>query len=218
MTLTAARLLWLRRLVLLLALLPLARMVWLGMDGRLGANPIETLTRASGDWALYFLCFTLAVTPLRRLSGQPGWVRLRRMLGLFCFFYASLHFLCFLWFDHFFNVYEMWNDVQKRPFITVGFAAFILLLPLAVTSTNAMQRRLGRHWATLHRLIYGIAVLAILHFWWMRAGKRNFGEPLMVGAVIVVLLGWRLWYRWQGARAAARSAAVELSLREPGDG
>ena len=176
----------------LLALLPLARIVWLGMNGRLGANPIETLTRASGDWTLYFLCVTLAMTPLRQLTGQSGWLKLRRMLGLFCFFYACLHFLCFLWFDHFFDIAEMAKDVLKRPFITVGFAAFMLLLPLAATSTNAMQRRLGRNWARLHRLIYLIAVLAILHFWWMRAGKNNFAEPLIMGTVVAVLLALRL--------------------------
>ena len=207
---------WQKPVLFVLALLPLLRVIWLGIDGRLGANPIETLTRASGDWALYFLCLTLAITPLRRLSGQPGWQSLRRMLGLFCFFYASLHFLCFFWFDHFFDVSEMWNDVQKRPFITVGFIAFMLLLPLAATSTQAMQRRLGRYWARLHRLIYLIAALVILHFWWMRAGKRNFEEPLIFAGVIVVLLGWRLWYRWQAARAVAHSAAVELSLKDPG--
>ncbi len=214
---TAAQLQWMRRVLFLLALLPLARVAWLGFDGRLGANPIETITRASGDWTLYFLCFTLAVTPLRRLTGQHWLLKLRRMLGLFCFFYACLHFLCFFWFDHFFDLVAMWTDVKKRPFITVGFASFVLLLPLAATSTDAMQRRLGRHWARLHRLVYLIAVLAILHFWWMRAGKRNFEEPLLMGAIMLLLLGWRLVVRWQAARATARSMAVEVSLKDPGD-
>lgn len=214
---TAARLQWIRRALFMLALLPLARIVWLGIDGRLGANPIETLTRASGDWTLYFLCFTLAITPLRRVSGQTWLLKLRRMLGLFCFFYASLHFLCFLWFDHFFDLAEMWKDVKKRPFITVGFSAFVLLIPLAATSTQAMQRRLGRHWARLHRLVYAVAVLAIVHFWWMRAGKNNFGEPILFGAILAVLLGLRLLFRWHAARAAARSMAVEMSLKDPGE-
>ncbi len=214
---TAAQLLGLRAGVFLLSLLPLARTVWLGIDGRLGANPIETITRASGDWTLYFLCFTLAVTPLRRLTGQTWLLKLRRMLGLFCFFYASLHFLCFLWFDHFFDLAEMWKDVKKRPFITVGFSAFVLLIPLAATSTHAMQRRLGRRWAQLHRLIYGIALLALVHFWWMRAGKNNFGEPIVFAAIIAVLLGLRVLFRWNAARATARSMAVEVSLKDPGD-
>ncbi len=213
---TVAQLSWIRRSLFLLALLPLARVVWLGTEGRLGANPIETITRASGDWTLYFLCFTLAITPLRRLTGQQWLLKLRRMLGLFCFFYASLHFLCFLWFDHFFDLAEMWKDVKKRPFITMGFSAFVLLIPLAITSTAAMQRRLGRNWARLHRLIYLIAVLAIVHFWWMRAGKNNFGEPIVLGAIVALLLGVRLVFRWQAARAAARSLAVELSAKDPG--
>ncbi len=213
---TAAQLSWIRRVLFLIALLPLARVVWLGSEGLLGANPIETITRASGDWTLYFLCFTLAITPLRRLTGQQWLLKLRRMLGLFCFFYASLHFLCFLWFDHFFDLAEMWKDVKKRLFITVGFSAFVLLIPLAATSTTAMQRRLGRNWARLHRLVYLIALLAIVHFWWMRAGKNNFGEPIVFGALVAMLLGMRLVFRWQAARAAARSLAVELSAKDPG--
>ncbi len=195
----AAQLSLLKRALFVLALLPLLRVVLMGFQDRLGANPIETITRASGDWTLYFLCLTLAITPLRHLSGQNWLLRLRRMLGLFAFFYACLHFTTFLWFDHFFDLSEMWKDVTKRPFITVGFAAFVLLIPLALTSTNAMQRRLGRHWAQLHRLIYLIAALAILHFWWMRAGKNNFGEPLLMGVIVAVLLGIRVVYRWRAA-------------------
>ncbi len=215
---TAAQLRVLRSVVFLLALWPLARVIWLGVDGRLGANPIETITRASGDWTLYFLCLTLAITPLRRMTGQTWLLKLRRMLGLFCFFYASLHFLCFFWFDHFFDVADMWADVKKRPFITVGFSAFVMLIPLAATSTHAMQRRLGRQWARLHRLIYLIAVLALVHFWWMRAGKHNFAEPILFAVIVAVLLGMRLIFRWHTARATARSIATEISLRDPGDG
>ncbi len=213
---TVAQLSWIRRSLFLLALMPLARVIWLGTEGRLGANPIETITRASGDWTLYFLCLTLAITPLCRLTGQQWLLKLRRMLGLFCFFYASLHFLCFLWFDHFFDLAAMWKDVKKRPFITVGFTAFILLIPLAITSTAGMQRRLGRNWVRLHRLVYLIALLAIVHFWWMRAGKNNFAEPIVFGAIVVLLLGMRLVFRWQAARATARSLAVELSAKDPG--
>ncbi len=208
--------LWIKRSLFVLALLPLIRVAWMGVQDRLGANPIETITRASGDWTLYFLCLTLAITPLRQLTGQAWLLKLRRMLGLYCFFYACLHFTTFIWFDHFFDLAEMWKDVRKRPFITVGFTAFVLLWPLALTSTNAMMRRLGRRWQTLHRLIYLVAVLAILHFWWMRAGKNNFGEPILFGSIIALLLGARLAFRWQQARAAARSLAVEASLKDPG--
>ena len=185
----------------MLALLPLARLIWLGFQDRLGANPIEFITRSSGDWTLYFLCFTLAVTPLRRLTGWNWLLRLRRMLGLFAFFYVCLHFTTFIWFDHFFDLQEMGKDILKRPFITVGFSAFVLLIPLAVTSTNAMMRRLGRHWQTLHRLVYVVAVLGILHFWWMRAGKHNFAQPLLMGGIVVLLLGFRLVYWWRTKRA-----------------
>ncbi len=188
---------WLKGAVFGAALLPLLRVVYLGFQDRLGANPIEFVTRASGDWTLYFLCFTLAITPLRRLTGINWLLKFRRMLGLYTFFYACLHFLCFLWFDHFFDLAAMWRDVLKRPFITVGFAAFVLLVPLAATSPERIRRWLGRRWALLHRLIYLIAVLAMLHFWWMRAGKNNFGDPLLFGAVVALLLGLRLAFRWR---------------------
>lgn len=188
----------------LLALLPLVRLIWLGFQDRLGANPIEFITRSSGDWTLYFLCFTLALTPLRRLTGWNWLIRLRRMLGLFAFFYVCLHFTTFIWFDHFFDLSEMGKDILKRPFITVGFSAFVLLIPLAVTSTNAMMRRLGRRWQTLHRLVYLVAVLGILHFWWMRAGKHNFAQPILMGSIVALLLGFRLayWYRFQRKQVA----------------
>lgn len=211
MTPTAAQLKLIRRTLFILGLLPLLRVVLMVFQDRLGANPIETITRASGDWTLYLLCLTLAITPLRHLTGQHWLIRLRRMLGLFAFFYACLHFMTFLWFDHFFDLAEMWKDVVKRPFITVGFTAFVLLIPLAATSTQAMQQRLGRRWAQLHRLVYLIAPLAILHFWWMRAGKNNFGEPMLMGAIVLLLLGVRVAIRWR----AARSLAVELGMKDP---
>jgi sulfoxide reductase heme-binding subunit YedZ len=201
---TAAQLAWLKRLLFVLALLPLALIVLDGFGGRLGANPIETITRASGDWTLYFLCLTLAVTPLRRLTGQHWLLHLRRMLGLFSFFYVSLHFLCFIWFDHFFDLAAMLKDVIKRPFITVGFIAFLLLLPLALTSSDNMMRRLGRRWGWLHRLVYVVAVLAILHFWWMRAGKNNFAEPLLFGVIVALLLGIRIVFRWRTSLRSTR--------------
>ena len=183
---------WTKQILFVLSLLPLLWLVWLGMHDRLTANPIEFITRATGDWTLYFLCFTLAFTPLRRLTGQNSLLRLRRMLGLFTFFYACLHFLTFLWFDHFFDLADMVRDILKRPFIAMGFSAFVLLLPLALTSNDVMVRKLGRRWMVLHRLIYLIAVLSMLHFWWMRAGKNNFDEPLIMGAIVAVLLVLRL--------------------------
>ncbi|AJK44832.1 protein-methionine-sulfoxide reductase heme-binding subunit MsrQ [Burkholderia plantarii] len=173
-------------------LFPLARLVLLGATGGLGANPIEFVTRSTGLWTLVILCVTLAVTPLRRLTGVAALLRLRRMIGLFAFFYATLHFITYFWFDKWFDLAAILRDVVKRPFITVGFAAFVLLIALALTSPRAMVRRLGRHWQRLHRLIYAIALLAILHFWWMRAGKHDLALPKLYGAIVLVLLGWRL--------------------------
>lgn len=194
--------------VFIAALLPLARLIWFGFADRLGANPIEFITRSTGDWTLYMLCLTLAVTPLRRLLQWPWLIRLRRMLGLFCFFYAVLHFTTFFWFDHFFDIAEMWRDVLKRPFIAVGFTAFVLLIPLAATSSNAMVRRLGgKRWQWLHRLIYLIAPLGILHFWWMKAGKNDFAEPLLFGAIVAVLLGARLYWRFMRGKTVPLGAA-----------
>ena len=195
------QLLWAKWMVFGLSLLPLLRLIAMGAQDRLTANPIEFITRDTGDWTLYFLCLTLAVTPLRRITGLNALVRFRRMLGLLTFFYASLHFLTFIWFDHFFDLAEMMRDILKRPFIAMGFLAFVLLVPLALTSNDLMLRKLGRRWSVLHRLIYPIAILALLHFWWMRAGKNNFAEPLVMGAVVAVLLALRLiWLRRDSVR------------------
>ncbi|HEV7619324.1 MAG TPA: protein-methionine-sulfoxide reductase heme-binding subunit MsrQ [Burkholderiaceae bacterium] len=177
------------------AMLPFARLVLFTYTEQLGANPIEFITRNTGDWTLYFLCITLAVTPLRRLTRWNGLIKLRRMMGLFAFFYAALHFTTFLWFDHFFDVQEMLKDVVKRPFITVGFTAFVLLIPLAATSTNRMVKWLGgKRWQQLHRAIYLIAPLGILHFWWMKAGKHDFAQPILFGAIVGVLLLLRVYW------------------------
>jgi methionine sulfoxide reductase heme-binding subunit len=185
-----------------LALLPFGRMVWLTLSDRL-VEPLEFISRATGDWTLYLLCVTLALTPLRRISKLNWLIKLRRMAGLFVFFYAALHFATFLWFDHFFDLAEIGKDILKRPFITVGFGAFVLLIPLAVTSTNAMIRRLGgKQWQWLHRLVYLIAPLGILHFWWMKAGKHDFAEPIIFGLIVASLLGVRLyWSRIRSAKA-----------------
>src|SRR5471030_3302187 len=191
-----------------LALVPFVRMVYLTLTGQL-VEPLEFITRGTGDWTLYFLCFTLAVTPLRKLTKWNWLIKLRRMLGLYMFFYGLLHFMTFLWFDHFFDVQEMWKDVLKRPFITVGFIAFVLLIPLAATSTNAMVKRLGgKRWQWLHRLIYVIAPLGILHFWWMKAGKHNFAQPTLFGAIVLLLLLIRVYYAWSKRAKSTRAAST----------
>ena len=176
--------------VALLCLLPLLRLVGLGFSGELGANPIEFITRSTGTWTLVGLLVTLSVTPLRRLTGRADLVRYRRMLGLFAFFYACLHFVTYVWLDQFFDPGAIARDIVKRPFITAGFTAFVLLLPLAVTSTHTMMRRLGRRWQQLHRLVYVIALLGVIHFLWLV--KKDLTEPLTFGAVLALLLTLRL--------------------------
>jgi methionine sulfoxide reductase heme-binding subunit len=181
-------------LVVVLALLPLAWLVFGAVADRLGANPAEYLIRATGDWTLRFLCLTLAITPLRVTAGLPALARFRRMLGLFTYFYACLHLLCYAWFDMGLDAAEIAKDIAKRPFILVGFSAFLLLTPLAATSFNRAVKAMGaRTWQALHRAVYGIAGLALLHFFWMRAGKNDFAEVAVYGAILGVLLGWRLW-------------------------
>jgi len=158
----------------------------------LGANPAEYLVRATGDWTLRLLCAALAVTPLRVIAGLPALARFRRMLGLFVYFYAALHLLSYSWFDMGFDVGEIAKDIAKRPFILVGFAAFVLLTPLAATSFNRAVKALGaRRWQLLHRLVYAIAGLAVLHFFWMRSGKNDFAEVAVYAAILALLLGWR---------------------------
>ncbi len=201
--LDARQLRWLKALLFLLALVPLARMLLLTVSGQL-VEPLEFITRSTGDWTLYLLTLTLAITPLRRLTGWNWLIKLRRMVGLYVFFYALLHFLTFLWFDHFFDVVAMWKDVLKRPFITVGLIAFVLLIPLALTSNNAMIRRLGgKNWQRLHQLVYVIAPLAVLHFWWMKAGKHLLGQPILFGVVLGGLLLFRLGWAYRQRQLAA---------------
>jgi sulfoxide reductase heme-binding subunit YedZ len=185
-----------RPLVLVAALLPLAALVAGAATGTLGANPAEVLIRSTGDWTLRLLCLTLAVTPLRQFTGWHALARLRRMLGLFCFFYGLLHFLCFAWLDMGFDPTAILRDIAKRPFILVGSAALLLMLPLAATSFNRAIRWLGAaRWQRLHRAVYAVALLALLHFFWMRSGKNDFGEVAVYAAIFGVLLGWRVWYR-----------------------
>jgi methionine sulfoxide reductase heme-binding subunit len=167
-------------------LIPLARLIYFGLTDGLGANPIEFITRSTGTWTLVGLLTTLSVTPLRRLSGQNWLIRIRRLLGLFAFFYASLHFTTYIWLDQFFDPRSIAKDIVKRPFITVGFTAFVLLLPLAFTSTNAMMKRLGRTWQRLHRLVYLIATLGVMHYLWLV--KKDITSPLIYGTVLCLLL------------------------------
>ena len=176
--------------IALVCLLPLMRLIFLGIGGGLGANPIEFITHSTGTWTLVGLLVTLSVTPLRQLTGRADLIRYRRMLGLFTFFYACLHFVTYIWLDQFFDPAAIAKDVIKRPFITVGFTAFLLLIPLAVTSTHAMMRRLGRRWQQLHRLIYLIALLGVIHYLWLV--KKDLTEPLIYGAVLTLLLVVRL--------------------------
>jgi sulfoxide reductase heme-binding subunit YedZ len=174
-------------------LIPLVLLVWRGAHHGLGANPIEYITRSTGWWTLSFLLITLLVTPLRRWTGWNWLLRLRRMLGLYAFFYASLHFTTYIWLDQFFDLRSIVKDVIKRPFVTIGFTAFVLLLPLALTSTNAMVRRLGgKRWQLLHRLVYVIAICGAIHFWWLV--KKDITEPLIFAALLAMLLGARLMF------------------------
>lgn len=194
---------WLKAALFALCLVPFARLAWLATHRGLGANPIEYITRSTGWWTLTFLLITLSVTPLRRLSGWNGLLRLRRMLGLFAFFYVSLHFTTYIWLDQFFDWQGMLKDIAKRPFITVGFSAFVLLIPLAATSTNAMVRRLGaKRWQRLHRAVYVIATLGVLHFWWLV--KKDIREPLIFGTLLGLLFLIRLLYLRRRLTASTR--------------
>lgn len=177
-------------LLFLICLLPLARLIYLAFNGGLGANPIEFITRSTGTWTLVGLMLTLTITPLRRLTGRSELIRYRRMLGVFAFFYASLHFTTYIWLDQFFDPAAILKDIYKRPFITVGFGAFLLLVPLAITSTHAMMRRLGRRWQQLHRLVYLIGFLGVLHYVWLV--KKDLTQPLIYGGVLLILLFLRL--------------------------
>jgi len=183
----------LKPLVFISCLLPVVILAWQLYADQLGANPIDEVADATGEWTLRFLLVTLMATPLKRLFGWSWTIRVRRMLGLFAFFYASLHLSTYLWLDQFFDWGEIWLDILDRPFITVGMLAFVLLLPLALTSNNAMVRRLGRNWKRLHRLAYVIPLLGVLHFWWLV--KADVLEPLVYGAVLVLLLGFRVRVR-----------------------
>lgn len=190
-----------KAILFIAALTPLARLLWLGLTDGLGANPIEFITRATGTWTLIGVLTTLSVTPLRKLSGWNWLIRLRRMLGLFAFFYACLHFITYIWLDQFFDLQAIVEDVIKRPFITVGFLAFILLIPLAATSTNAMMKRLGgKNWNRLHRMVYLIGMLGVAHYWWLV--KKDVTDPLMYALLLAALLAIRFAFKMRAHLAA----------------
>ncbi|MEJ8675651.1 protein-methionine-sulfoxide reductase heme-binding subunit MsrQ [Chromobacterium amazonense] len=181
-----------KALLFIACLLPLARAAWIVLSGE-AVNPVEFITRSTGTWTLVWLLATLSMTPLRRLSGQAWPLKCRRMLGLFAFFYASLHFTTYVWLDQFFDWPHILKDIVKRPFITVGFAAIVLMSPLALTSTQGWMRRLKRSWGKLHRLVYPVAILAVTHYWWLV--KKDITQPLIYAAALALLLGLRLWWR-----------------------
>ena len=185
-------------------IIPFAWLIYGIFTNNLGANPTEYITRFTGDWTLRMLCIVLLVTPLRTLSKTPQLARFRRMLGLFVYFYAALHLLAYSWFDMSFILADIIEDIPKRPFILVGFAAFLLLTPLALTSFNKAIKTLGaKRWQMLHKLVYVIAILAVLHFFWMRAGKNNFTEVYVYAAILGSLLGWRVWNKFRTTRSPA---------------
>jgi sulfoxide reductase heme-binding subunit YedZ len=204
---------WVRGLLVLAGSVPALFLLYGAFTNQLGANPAEALVRGTGDWTLRMLCAVLAVTPLRVQLGLPALARWRRTLGLWVYAYAVLHLLCYAWFDMGFEVQDIAQDIAKRPFILVGFSALVLLTPLAATSWNRAIRWLGAaRWQALHRLVYAVAGLAVLHFFWMRAGKHNFAEVAAYAAVLGSLLGWRLWRKLASARQATRAAVGETRV------
>ena len=201
---------WLKPLVFLLCLIPFGQLAYNAYSGDLGVNPIETITRFTGSWALIFLLGSLAVTPLRRLTRWNELIKFRRMLGLFAFSYALAHFSTYLVLDLFFDWAAIGKDILKRPYITAGFTAFVLMIPLAITSTAAMIRRLGKRWQQLHRLVYLAAIGGVIHFYWLV--KADIRRPAQYGAVLALLLGYRLAVKLR-PRIAARFAGNASLVR-----
>jgi sulfoxide reductase heme-binding subunit YedZ len=204
---------WTKVAVFLICLIPFADLLWRFIRNDLGINPVETLQHGTGDWTIRFIVFTLCITPFRKLFKLPDLIRFRRMLGLFAFFYVSLHFLTYLGPDQSFDVSGMWKDVAKRPFITVGFAAFLSLIPLAITSTAGWIRRIGgKRWQQLHRLIYFTAVCGVVHYYWLV--KSDVRRPVFYGALVGILLLWRLgdWFLKRKSPSTVRMAATGVSV------
>lgn len=177
-----------------LCLVPLGQLAYRAYSDDLGANPIDTITRFTGSWALFILLTSLSVTPLRKITGRNELIKFRRMLGLFAFFYALLHFSTFLVLDHFFDFARIAKDIVKRPYVTAGFTALVLMIPLAITSTSGMIRRLGKRWQQLHYLVYVIAIAGVIHFYWLV--KSDIRRPFQYGLVLALLLGYRLLIKW----------------------
>lgn len=206
-TLTVQRVKW---ALILLGMLPLTRLVVGYFTNQLGANPIELITRSTGTWTLVGLAVTLSITPLRKLLNWPWLVRLRRTAGLLAFFYVCLHFTTYIWFDRFFDVEDIIKDVIKRPFITVGFAAFLLFIPLAVTSNNAIIKKLGaKLWQRIHYLVYVIAVLGVVHYWWLV--KKDLTQPIIYACVFAVLLGLRVMWKLRGVTKGVKMAVPPVT-------
>jgi len=203
--------------IFLACLAPLAALAWKAYSGNLGANPIEVITHATGDWTIRFLLITLSVTPLRKLTRQPWLIRFRRMFGLFAFFYGVLHFLTYIWLDKFFNFHEMLTDIAKRRFITVGFTGFLLLIPLALTSTAGWIRRLGgKRWQMLHRLIYFSAIAGVIHYLWLV--KADIRKPLQYTTILALLLGYRIFVWLQSRFKAKKPSPLSRPTIEVSEG
>ena len=201
---------YLKPIVFLACLIPLGRLGWKALHAGLGANPIQVITWSTGTWTLVFLTVTLSITPVRKLTRQYWLIQFRRMFGLFAFFYACLHFTTYIWLDRFFDLHSMAKDVVKRPFITVGFTAFVLLIPLALTSTQASIRRLGKRWQMLHRLIYVSAVLGVIHYIWLV--KKDIRKPVIYASILALLFAYRLII-WAWARIISPASAQPASIR-----
>jgi sulfoxide reductase heme-binding subunit YedZ len=209
---------WLKPLVFILCSIPAGQLAYQAWIGDLGVNPIEFITRFTGSWTLIILITSLAATPLRRLTGWNDLIKFRRMLGLFAFFYALLHFSTYLVLDLFFDFRAIGKDILKRPYITAGFIAFVVMIPLAITSTAAMIRRLGKRWQQLHRLVYVAAIAGVIHFYWLV--KADISRPAQYGAVLALLLGYRLFVKWRpriAAKLASRSRTANSRLLAPKD-
>ena len=200
---------YLKPFVFLACLIPLGRLGWKALNAGLGANPIQVITWSTGTWTLVFLVVTLSITPVRKLTGQYWLIQFRRMFGLFAFFYACLHFTTYIWLDQFFDWHSITKDIAKRPFITVGFTAFVLLIPLALTSTQASIRRLGKRWLMIHRLIYVTAILAIIHYIWLV--KKDIRKPVIYASILGVLFAYRLMV-WAWARFTSPPSAQTAAI------
>lgn len=203
---------YIKSLVFLMCLIPMLRLIWLGFSDKLSANPIEFVERSTGFWSLFILLATLSLTPIRLLTKRVWQLQLRRMLGLFMFFYASLHITSYLWLDYSFNWADITKDIFKHPYVLVGFTAYILTIPLAISSNNIMIRLLRERWKSLHKAVYLIAVLAVIHFWWLV--KKDVSEPLLYAFILVMLLGIRIYFNYSNKRSKSskeQSTLISIS-------